>query len=179
MRSGASSVSVNRAFLPFSKNVEAVRKLTAIAHGCGAAVEARLEGNGPEDETDASSLTSPSGALRLIRETNADCLAISIHTPDASGLMQIDFDRLFRIRQAVGAYPLTLHGALGIPAKQLQKACHAGIAKVNFSKDIKIAAAQAVKTDEMENVFALAKNGIKERLSELILLCGSDRKGTY
>lgn len=174
---GASSIMVNRSFLPFPENVAEMKQITAAAHAHSVSVEARLEESAAGNGTTSSDPAFLADALCLIRDAEVDCLAARVHTANSDAVMGIDFERLSILKKAVGNYPLVLHGALGIPPDQLQKACRAGLNKINLSKDLKTAAAQAVKNGGDGNIFELIKTGIKDKLLELIPLYGSADKG--
>lgn len=176
---GAASIAVNRSFLPFWENVAEVKKVADTAHIHGLSVEARLDHTDQNNSPTSLDLVSPEEVLCMIQNTGADCLAARVHAATPDGQIEIDLHRLSLIKDAIGDYPLVLHGALGIPDKQIHEACKAGLNKINLSKDLKIAAMQTVKKGGPETVFDLAKAGIKNKLLELIPLYGSAGKGDY
>lgn len=174
---GASSIMVNRSFLPFPENAAEVCRMASIAHAHGVSVEARLEEAAAGSGLSSSNSAFLAAALRLTRDAGADCLAAEVHTAYSAGIRGIDFERLSLLKTAVGHCPLALHGTLGIPSDQLREACRSGLNKINLSKDLKLAAAQAVKSTEDGNIFESLTKGIKDRLLELIPLYGSADKG--
>lgn len=173
---GATSIMINCSGLPFERNVSEVKKVTSLAHASGISVEAELGAFGPEGKIDEQGLASAAGAVRFIRETNADCLAATVRITHSGRQPEIDFQRLAQIKEAAGNYPLVLHGALGIPNDQIQEACRCGLNKINLSKDLKAAARNAILSSHDGNVFDLAGAGIKQKLLELIPLYGSAGK---
>lgn len=89
--------------------------------------------------------TDPEQAHEFIDCSGAALLAVSIgnihgYTPDPPLL---DFERLAYIAHNVNI-PLVLHGASGIPKVDIQRSIHLGIAKLNFSTDIRRAYIKAV-----------------------------------
>lgn len=173
---GATSIMINCSDLPFEANVSEVKKITSFAHASGVNVEAELGALGPEGQIDEQGLASVAGVVRFVRETNADCLAAAIRINHTGRQPEIDLQRLAQIKDAIGNYPLVLHGTLGIPNKQIQAACRYGLNKINLSKDLKAAAKNAIINNSNGNVFDLAKAGIKQKLLELIPLYGSAGK---
>lgn len=173
---GATSVMADRSQLPFEENIAQIRKITYIAHAAGISVEARLK-------VPHAGQNEGAMAERFIQETQVDCLSVAVFERNPAGESVIDFPRLGRIRQAVGRYPLVLHGVQGIAQEQIRKACTRGICKVNLSKDLKAAALQHVLQCAAENGNAaeLMKAGFRNKLLELIPLygkagCGKDRR---
>lgn len=155
IRSGFTSVMVDRSSLPYRENVEQVRYITRLAHAVGVTVEAELGHVGSGTHYDTKSdmrLTSPQEAVDYIRETEVDCLAVSIGTAHGlyKGTPHLDFDRLAAIKKATGGFPLVLHGGSGTGAENLRRACSMGINKVNIGTDLFKAALNAVRTADLE-----------------------------
>lgn len=163
---GATSVMSHRAQLEFEKNLECTRAITQTAHAMGVCVEAAVDFG---DEFDEEKLR------RFIIATGADCTAVSVRKSTADNTPYIDLELLEKVKTALGAYPLVLHGTLGLPQDQIAAACKLGISKVNFSKELKAASLKAVTDhageDTPEN---LIKAGFKAKLIELIRICGSN-----
>ncbi len=142
LEDGAGAVMADGSRLPFAANVDLARAAVGVATVHGAGVEAEL-GHiaGGEDvaaATGAGALTEPEEAARLVEETGADCLAVSIgnvHGHYASP-PRLDWDRLARIRGLVDV-PLSLHGASGLPDGDLRRAVAAGICKVNVNTELR------------------------------------------
>ena len=79
VRSGFSSVMVDRSTLPYEQNVEESREVVKIAHAVGMSVEAELGhvGQGNEyAETRDAGLTHPEEAAAFVEATGVDCLAV-------------------------------------------------------------------------------------------------------
>ena len=148
---GYSSVMFDGSHLPFEDNVRLTRDAVELARVTGAWVEGEL-GAIPGDEdvsTDAApsaSMTEPELAAEFAERTGVDAVAVSIG--NVHGLtnspISLDLDRLAAIREVV-AVPLVLHGASGLPDRQLQAAVGLGVAKVNINTELRQAYLAAVK----------------------------------
>jgi tagatose 1,6-diphosphate aldolase GatY/KbaY len=137
---GAGAVMADGSRLPFAENVALVQTAVELARGAG--VEAELgHVAGGEDvaaATAAGALTDPDEAVRLLAETGADCLAVSIGNVHGhyAEPPRLEWERLERIREGVDA-PLSLHGASGLPDGDLRRAVVAGICKVNVNTELR------------------------------------------
>jgi len=186
IRTGYSSIMVDRSELPFEENVKQVRELTRIAHSVGVSVEAELGhvGKGVNYAVDGSTaLTVPEEAKRFIDETGVDCLAVAIGTAHGAykGTPKLRFDLLEQINKACGI-PLVLHGGSGTGDENVHKACTMGITKVNVANDIVQAAIRAVNAHDMTgnnaySFFSTAFGGCKEQVKHLFDVCGCTGKG--
>lgn len=141
-QAGAGAVMVDGSHLPLQENREMTREAVRLGAARGGEVECELGGiAGDEDVARAiaaGALTDPDGAAHFMSDTGASCLAVSIgnvhgHYRDPPDL---DFERLAKIRAACAA-PLSLHGASGIPAAQLQRSVRDGIVKVNVNTELR------------------------------------------
>ena len=138
IRSGCTSVMVDRSSLSYEENVEQTKEVVKMAKALGISVEAELGhvGMGSNYEVDGvSNLTEPEAAARFIKETGVDCLAIAIGTAHGryKGTPHIDFERLAKIVEACKDTPLVLHGGSGTGDENLARAVRNGIQKVNLS----------------------------------------------
>lgn len=155
IRAGFTSVMVDRSGLAYAENVRQVRFVVQLAHALGVSVEAELGHVGDGDkyllEGDMV-LTDPIEAGRFVEETGIDCLAVSIGTAHGQykGTPYLDFDRLIRIKESTGSFPLVLHGGSGTGDDNLMKASRMGINKVNVGTDLFKAALIAVRTADLD-----------------------------
>lgn len=149
LKAGFTSVNYDCSKAGFEENVSQVAEISAIAHSCGATVEAEL-GHVPlaadlQGDLDDADMTLPNEARDFVWRTGVDALGISVGT--AMGTYQtqpkLDYDRIRAISETA-RIPLTLHGGSGLSDKALRQAVEAGITKVNFFTDIDIAAAQGI-----------------------------------
>ncbi len=148
---GFTSVMYDGSELPLAENIARTREAVVLAHAAGVSVEAELGGMNPESgevPADPAMLryTSAGDALRLVRETGPDSLAVSIG--NAHGVYKdrphLNMEQLSSIYKAADI-PLVLHGSSGIPSAQLAEAVMRGICKINVNTELSLAAAGAVK----------------------------------
>ena len=133
------------------------------------------------DDKDAA-YTNPDDAVKFVKATNIDSLAVAIGTAHGlyKGEPKLDFDRLVEIRKKVDV-PLVLHGASDVPDELVKKAIKLGICKVNVATDLKIPFSNAVKKYFKENPDANdprkymtpGKQAMKEIVKHKIEVCGS------
>ncbi len=121
----------------------------------------------------------------ICRKTGIDSLAIAIGT--AHGLYtaepKLDFERLTEIRQRVDV-PLVLHGASGLPTRDITRAISLGICKVNVATELKIAFSGALKNyltqhaeaSDPRHYMIPAKAAMKEVVRKVIADCGCEGK---
>ena len=119
-----------------AKTVAQTRRVVELAHAYGVSVEGELGHVAHNDETAADDIksfyTRPEDALRFVEETGVDALAIAIGTAHGfyKGEVRLDFERLDRIREAVGdRVALVLHGGSGVPEELLRRAVAHGISE--------------------------------------------------
>ena len=145
IQDGFTSVMIDGAHLPFEENIAITKKVVEVAHPVNISVEAELGTIGTADDYgEAGSkkiiYTEVDDAVKFIKETDIDCLAIAIGT--AHGLYPKDrkpklaLDRLKEIKAAV-SIPLVLHGGSGNPDDEIAQSVKLGVNKINISSDIK------------------------------------------
>jgi ketose-bisphosphate aldolases len=188
IEAGYSSVMIDAASLPYEENVALVRKVVEFAHARGVAVEGELgKIGGVEDdmfvEVDSrtSSFTDPDEAVDFVERTGIDSLAIAIGTAHGvyKGEPDLDFERLSQIRAKV-KIPLVLHGASGVPDRQIRESLKRGISKINIATELKIPMADAIKAEfalrpdetDPRAYMGAAKKAVKAVVREKIRLCG-------
>ncbi|MDU6480430.1 MAG: tagatose-bisphosphate aldolase subunit GatY [Paeniclostridium sordellii] len=187
---GCKSVMIDASKHEFYENVSIVKDIVNFAHKYGTTVEAELgklggvEDNLEVDDKDAY-LTNPNEALKFVKLTGVDSLAVAIGT--AHGLYKcepkLDFKRLEEIRRLVHV-PLVLHGASGVSYGAVQEAIKNGICKVNIATELKIPFSNAIKKYFEENPNASdprqylvpAKNAMYDVVAEKIKMCKSENK---
>ena len=145
IQDGFTSVMIDGAHLPFEENIAITKKVVEVAHPVNVSGEAELGTIGTADDYgEAGSkkiiYTEVDDAVKFIKETDIDCLAIAIGT--AHGLYPKDrkpklaLDRLKEIKAAV-SIPLVLHGGSGNPDDEIAQSVKLGVNKINISSDIK------------------------------------------
>ncbi len=148
IRCGFTSVMFDGAALPFEENIAGVKKVVEAAHPVNVSVEGELGTIGstnPEDlEGGAAKIiyTNPDDAVKFVKESGADTLAVAIGT--CHGLYpkdmkpELKLDILKEIAAKVDV-PLVLHGGSNNPDKEIGESVTLGINKINISSDIKVA----------------------------------------
>ena len=145
IQDGFTSVMIDGSHLSLEENIAITKKVVEVAHPVNVSVEAELGTIGTADDYgEAGSkeiiYTEVDDAVRFIKETDIDCLAIAIGT--AHGLYPKDrkpklaLDRLKEIKASV-SIPLVLHGGSGNPDEEIAQSVKLGVNKINISSDIK------------------------------------------
>jgi tagatose 1,6-diphosphate aldolase GatY/KbaY len=135
------SVMLDYSTRPWQENVDALRRVVALAHPQGVTVEGELGVVGQADQVSVeggkqSTLTDPDLAADFVAKTGIDALAVSIGNAHGlyTKLPQLDFERLAKLQEAT-RIPLVLHGGSGTPEADLRRAISLGIAKVNVATE--------------------------------------------
>jgi fructose-bisphosphate aldolase, class II len=150
---GFTSMMIDKSLVSFDENVAITKRVVEAAHAVGLSVEAELGTIGKaDDEAEAGTeyiiYTDPEDAVRFVKETGVDSLAVAIGT--CHGLYpdwmkpEIKIDLLEQIEAKV-SIPLVLHGGSGNPDEEIAKSVARGIAKINISSDIKVAYHQTMR----------------------------------
>ena len=177
---GFSSVMIDGSRFPLEENIALTKKVVEYAHERGVSVEAELgKLAGVEDDVKVSAAdstyTDPQEAVRFVKETGCDSLAIAIGTSHGAykfkGEAKLDFKRLEEIKSALAEagfpnYPLVLHGsssvpaefvakcnkfggnlpnAQGVPEDMLNYASKHGVAKINIDTDLRLAMTSTIR----------------------------------
>ena len=104
--------------------------------------------------TDDAMYTDPDVAIKFIRETGIDCLAVSYgstHGDYPEGYVPtFRFDIVEKIKGATGC-PLVLHGGSGAGDENMRRSVEAGINKINVGTDYMIAQREFVAKALAEN----------------------------
>lgn len=165
IRLGFTSLMYDGAHLPFEENIRTTRKVVEVAHEFGIPVEAEL-GKIPDadQKVDWSAYyTDVAEAERFVAETGVDLLAISVgivHGIPMSDPQPLDIPRIKEIA-AVTGIPLVLHGASGLPEREVQDAIAAGVYKFNADTDLRHAFRSGI-----EAVWAQGDRQLEEALAE-------------
>lgn len=179
--SGFSSVMIDGSKLPLEENIALTKKVVDYAHPRGVVVEAELgKLAGVEDAVKVNAkdatYTDPDEAVRFVKETNVDSLAIAIGTSHGAykfkGKPQLDFERLKKITEMLPNFPLVLHGsssvpkefvdfcnqyggevpgAQGVPEDMLKEASKMGVCKINIDTDLRLAMTGCVRKHLVEH----------------------------
>ncbi len=150
---GYQSVMVDGSRLPLEENIQATRKITAIAHAAGIPVEAELGAVlgheagplPPYEELFATGqgFTSAEEAKRFVAETEVDWLSVAVGSVHGALMSRrpkvearLDLAHLQRIHEAT-RIPLVLHGGSGIKTEYILESTRRGIAKINIGTVIR------------------------------------------
>ena len=155
IRLGFTSVMIDASYESFEKNVSICKKVVEVAHPLGVSVEGELGtvgsvGNDAEGGAEEIAYTKPSDAVRFVRETGVDTLAIAIGTAHGiypKGLKpELKLDLLKEIKSKVSV-PLVLHGGSANSDEEISESVRLGINKINISSDTKDAFYQRLRLD--------------------------------
>lgn len=182
IRSGFTSIMIDRSQYNYEENVKEVKEMVRIAHSLNISVEAELGhvGIGANYEVDGNNaLTNVEEAVRFVKETQVDALAVAIGTAHGfyKGTPNIRFELLHKLANEIDI-PLVLHGGSGSGDENLRKCAKEGINKINLSNDLKRAAIENLVSkdlsgNEVYNLYPLLAEGFKEKIKYYIDVCGS------
>ena len=154
LEAGYTSVMYDGSKETFEENMGRTKAIVDAAAKLNIPVEAELGGiGGKEDDIEGEiDYTDPRQAADFVAKTGVGSLAVAIGT--AHGIYKttprLDIKRLKEIRALVSV-PLVLHGASGLSDKDLQCCVQAGICKVNFGTDLRIAYTQGIRDFMAQN----------------------------
>ena len=185
LKLGFTSVMYDCSTLPYEQNLSGVAEMVRICRAFGATVEGELghvgdnEGAGKLDEPSAY-FTDPALALRFVRETGIDALAVAVGNAhgDYKFPPRLDFDRISEIAQLTGT-PLVLHGGSGLSDADFQEAAARGICKVNIFTDLDKAGKAGIEqgiragAQTLMNLIPYEIAAMKEVVREKIRLFGA------
>jgi fructose-bisphosphate aldolase class II len=147
MRAGYSSVMFDGEAYPLDDNIARTAQVVHFAHAAGVSVEAAAGSfGGGEGGDDDIHLTEPDVAARLMSESGADMVAVSVGSMHGQS-SQLDIAKLADIAAAVKK-PLVLHGGTGIPAEDIAAALEHGIVKVNIGAGLQRAVLRTWKHEQ-------------------------------
>ena len=178
---GFTSVMIDASKYSFEENVRITKQVVEYAHKHNVTVEAEVGCVEASKKDEDNFYTDPDVAIRFIKETGCDSLAVSIGT--GHGLMkfkenekhQLRFDILEKINEKLPCFPLVLHGsssispslledfnkyggniktAKGIDEALLSKAASINVCKINIGTDFRMSYITGLRE-------ALAKNSDK------------------
>jgi len=147
---GYTSIMIDGSHYNFGENAELTKRVVDVGKACSIPIEGELgKVGGKEDEMDGGEgdkNTDPKEAAEFVRLTGVDSLAIAIGTAHGlyKGTPNIDIDRIKEIRKLVSV-PLVLHGTTGVDGKIVQQCVKAGMCKVNYATELRIAYSNGVK----------------------------------
>ncbi|MBO1308090.1 class II fructose-bisphosphate aldolase [Enterococcus sp. 669A] len=186
IQAGFTSIMIDRSQSSFDENVSEVKELAKAAHALGVSVEAELGhvGVGQNYAVDGKQmLTDPDEAVRFVKETNVDCLAVAVGTAHGvyQGTPKIRFELLEELTEKIPV-PLVLHGGSGSGDENLSRCAKLGICKVNLSNDLRKAAIESllkqdISGDGAYEMYNYLADGYKAKLKHYIEILGSKGMG--
>lgn len=150
IKEGYTSVMIDGSHYSFEENINLTQRVVDVGKACGIPVEGELgKVGGKEDEVDGGDgdkNTDPIEASEFVKRTGVDSLAIAIGTTHGlyKGIPNIDVERIKEIRKFVDV-PLVLHGTTGVDGNIVQQCVKAGMCKVNYATELRIAYSNGVK----------------------------------
>jgi len=148
LKAGFTSVMYDGSKESYEENIRQTKIIVEAAFKINIPVEAELGGIGgkEDDVSDQVIYTDPIEAAEFVKKTGVSSLAVSIGTMHGvyKNTPKLDIERLKSIRDVVDV-PLVLHGASGLSNDDLKKCIHAGICKINFGTDLRVAYTQGIK----------------------------------
>ena len=186
---GYPSVMIDGSALKLKENIALTRKVVEFAHPKSVCVEGelgRIKGKSIEGEYEAEDfLVNVEEAIRFVKETKVDSLAIGIGTAHGfyKAKPELNFERLAEVNEAI-KIPLVLHGGTGIPDEDIKKAISLGMNKVNIGTIIHCTYMNSLKEElnkRDKNPYTLevmlpVKEEVKKVVKEGIRVCGSRGK---
>ncbi|MBR6619352.1 MAG: class II aldolase [Clostridia bacterium] len=146
---GFTSVMFDGSHLPLEENIIKTIETVKIAKEYRVCVEAEIGCvGGSEDGSEdiAINCTSPAEAVKFVKETNVDALAIAIGNAHGNYKQtpHLRFDILEKVKNSVDV-PLVLHGGTGILPEEFVKCRENGIKKINIATATFDSVQQSVK----------------------------------
>lgn len=181
--SGFSSVMFDGSALSLESNIAFTKLVTDYCRPLKISVEGELGSIGGKEESDVESAclyTSVSEAMDFVQETAVDLLAIGVGTAHGiyCGTPHININRIKEIADSIDT-PLVLHGASGLSDSVVSDCIDAGISKINFATELRLAYTKGIKLaferspQEFDPKIYMkeAINAIKKVVLEKISLC--------
>lgn len=180
---GVDSIMFDGSQLPYAQNVATTASVVSLCHTAGIGVEAELGEVGGKDGVHApGARTRPDEAVRFVRDSGVDALAVAVGTSHAmqTRTAAVDHELVAALRDVVPV-PLVLHGSSGLPDEELRRAVTDGMAKVNISTHLNGLFTQAVREQLSESAdlvdprryVAAGRGAIVQETARLLDLLGA------
>ncbi|MBI5037230.1 MAG: ketose-bisphosphate aldolase [Candidatus Kerfeldbacteria bacterium] len=148
VQAGFSSIMMDASDMPLIENIILTKQAVDFAHRKGVYAQGELgvvKGLEEMSEEDRRALmTKPEEAAEFVEKTGIDTLAVAVGNVHGIIKMQkgnpgLDLERLAAIHKLIPHTPLVLHGASGVPKKQVLAGVQRGIAIINIDTDLRLA----------------------------------------
>lgn len=157
LHEGFSSVMMDASMYPLEENIRITKAMVELAQNYNASVEAEVGDMGAvvgNRFTNDEMYTDPDDAIRFIKETGVDCLALSYgssHGDYPEGYVpDFHFDIVEKIKASTNL-PLVLHGGSGAGEKNIRRSIEFGINKINVGSDFMKAQKAEIQKQLKEN----------------------------
>lgn len=172
IRCGYTSLMFDGSALDIDSNIAITRKIKEAAEAVGLPLEAELGKVGTRGKDEIRQLTDPDEAVRFVRETKVDSLAVALGNIHAAygESVSIDLDHLKLIHERVGV-PIVLHGGTGVPHADVKKAISLGVSKVNIATEWRRASIDYLRghlADPTQNDFFAIIQGIRATIGTIV-----------
>ncbi len=148
VQAGFSSIMMDASDMPLMENVILTKQAVDFAHRKGVYAQGELgvvKGLEELSEEDRqAAMTKPEEAAEFVEKTGVDTLAVAVGNVHGIMKMQkgnpgLDLERLGAIHKLLPDTPLVLHGASGLPKKQVIAGVESGITIINIDTDLRLA----------------------------------------
>ena len=184
LNAGYTSIMIDGSHLPLEENIALTKKAVDLCVKAGIPIEGELgRVGGKEDdlESDSCGYTDPKEAIRFVKETNINFLAIGVGTSHGIYVQKpiLNPDLISELKDII-PIPLVLHGSSGLEEHVVKDCISRGIAKVNVATDLRIAYTQAArdfliadpKSIDPKKFGMAAREAVKKLAIKHIILCG-------
>jgi len=193
---GYDAVHFDGSELSLEENIKTAKKVVEYGHKKKVFVEGEvgiIDGaseilkNIPEIKEE--NFTKPEEALKFVKETKVDSLAINVGTLHGMGVLKkdpnINLNRLKEIKEKVGGKAfLVLHGGSGTQEEDIRKAIELGIVKININTELRAAFTDTLEKSMKEKpeeitpykYFPEVIDAVQKIVEDKIKLFGSDNK---
>lgn len=189
---GYDSIHIDASELPFEENIKITKEVFEYAKNkdLNISVEGELGFVAGESrvhekiELKKEDFTKPEEALKFVRETGVDRLAVMVgnfHGITSEGKPALDIELLSKINAVLPNQSLVLHGGSGISESDIKNAIKNGINNIHINTEVRLAFTSAlkeeIKTKESETtpykLFEHPKEAIYKLVKEKMILFGA------
>lgn len=140
---GYNSVMYDGSSLPFEENIKNTKEVVEYAHARGVSVEGEIGSiggseDGIEEKVNSIIYTKAEDAVRFVKETGIDALAVAIGTVHGlyNGKAKINFELLDTLTNELSDVGMVLHGGTGVSDEDFHKCAEKGMMKFNVGTEL-------------------------------------------